>query len=305
MAMIPYVVAYVALGIFVVAVVGRFFMWQRMPMHVRWELYPVAHDPRVAHGGSYLEDVDWWKKPRESSMMGEMKVMIPEILFLVALKEHNPKLWLRSFPFHFGIYMVIGATALMMFGGLLGSILPTALLGVLGYLIQACAYIGLALGLVGALGLLQRRLADEELRDYSAPSDFFNLIFVAAAFGVALVSLLVPGGYANTMLFMHGLMTFSFTPMAGGGLGALLPVVAVIMMGALLAYIPMTHMSHFVGKFFAYHAIRWADEPNLRGGEHEAAIGAVLQRPVSWAAHHIGADGKKSWAEVATEEVKQ
>ncbi len=305
MTMIPYVVAYVALGIFAVAVVGRFFMWQKMPLHVRWELYPVAHDPRADHGGSYLEDVDWWKKPRESSLVGEMKVMIPEILYLVALKEHNPKLWVRSFPFHFGIYLVIGASAMMMFVGLLGGLLPASITSVLGYLIQACAYVGLPLGALGALGLLQRRLADPELRDFSAPSDFFNLLFVAVAFGVAFASLLVPGGFANTLLFVSGLMTFSFAPMAGAGLGVLLPAVAVILMGALVAYIPMTHMSHFVGKFFAYHAIRWADEPNLRGGEHEAAIGEVLQRPVSWSAHHIGADGKKSWAELATEEVKQ
>ena len=66
MELIPYVVAYVALGIFAVAVVARFLMWSRMPMHVRWELYPVAHEGSRAHyGGSYLEDVGWWNKPRE------------------------------------------------------------------------------------------------------------------------------------------------------------------------------------------------------------------------------------------------
>jgi hypothetical protein len=29
--------------------------------------------------------------------------MVPEILFLVALRAHNRQLWTRSFPFHFGL----------------------------------------------------------------------------------------------------------------------------------------------------------------------------------------------------------
>ena len=42
---------------FVIAVIGRFFMWSRMPIHVRWELYPVAHEAKKAHyGGSYMEE---------------------------------------------------------------------------------------------------------------------------------------------------------------------------------------------------------------------------------------------------------
>ena len=48
------------------------------------------------------------QRDREVSLMGELKVMVPEILFLVALKEHNKKLWYRSFPFHFGLYLVVG-----------------------------------------------------------------------------------------------------------------------------------------------------------------------------------------------------
>ena len=41
-------------------------------MHVRWELYPVPHEAQKAHyGGSYLEESEWWKKPREVSLLGE------------------------------------------------------------------------------------------------------------------------------------------------------------------------------------------------------------------------------------------
>ena len=133
MQMLPYAVAYIAILIFLIAIAVRFRMWSKMPIHVRWELYPVAHEAKRAHyGGSYLEEFDWWKKPREVSLIGELKVMIPEILFLVALKEHNPKLWIRSFPFHFGLYLVIGCTVLMMGGGVLGALAPDLMAGGLG-----------------------------------------------------------------------------------------------------------------------------------------------------------------------------
>ncbi len=72
-------------------------------------------------------------------------------------------------------------------------------------------------------------------------------------------------------------------------------------MSLLLAYIPLTHMSHFVGKYFAYHAIRWNDTPNLAGGDQEETIRLLLSQPVSWAAPHIKGDGKKTWGEVCTE----
>jgi len=68
----------------------------------------------------------------------------------------------------------------------------------------------------------------------------------------------------------------------------------------LVAYIPLTHMSHFFTKWFMYHDIRWNDEPNFVGGKIERQITKALQYPVSWSAPHIRGDGKKNWADVAT-----
>ena len=311
MELIPYVVAYVAIGIFVIALAARFMYWQKMPMHVRWELYPVAHEgKRVHYGGSYLEEVDWWKKEREVDKISELKEMLPEMIFLVALKEHNPKLWVRSFPFHFGIYMVIGCTALMMGLGLLGHLAPAVMKGGLGvaaqYACVACGGIGLAMGLFGALGLLHSRLTDPDLKDFTAPADIFNLVFFIVAFGCALTSIaLVDRDMSRTLGFMASLMTFGMAPIKGAGLEVILPTISVVLLGALVAYIPMTHMSHFVGKWFSYHHIRWNDEPNLKGGNQEAAIGRNLNAPVSWKAPHINGDGQKTWADVATEEMKK
>ncbi len=311
MHILPYIVAYLAIAVFLIAVIARVAMWLKMPMHVRWELYPVAHEPGRAHyGGSYLEEPEWFNKPRKVSMAGELKVMIPEILFLVALKEHNPKLWIRSFPFHFGLYLTIGCTVLMMGGGLLGAVAPDLMAGVFGnlvhYAIMACGYGGLILALFGGLGLLQRRLSDPELKDFTSGADIFNLVFFVVAFGVSLATLiLVDSDFSKITGFTAGMVTFNHVALPGEGLDSLLPTVSVILMSLLVVYIPMTHMSHFVGKYFAYHAIRWNDTPNLKGGPEEAAIGAVLSQKVTWSASHIQGGGTKTWVDLATEEQKK
>jgi hypothetical protein len=87
MTTLVYVIAYLGIVFFLIAVAARFVFWSKMPMHLRWELYPVAHEGggRAAYGGSYLEESDWWKKKREVSLLGELKVMVPEILFLTWL----------------------------------------------------------------------------------------------------------------------------------------------------------------------------------------------------------------------------
>jgi nitrate reductase gamma subunit len=308
MSWLPFVVAYAGIGIFLVACVARFLMWKRMPMHLRWELYPVPHEgKRAKHGGSYLEEVDWWKKPRKTDKVAELKAMSAEILFLVALKENNNKLWWRSFPFHFGLYLVIAATCLMLGFAILAAIAPSLMAGGFGTCVQTiiaiCGIAGLALGLVGAIGLLERRLNDPELKDFTAPADIFNLGFFVVAFGVTLTHTLISDlNMATATAFVHGLVTFKFE--AAGAEGGLF-VTSVLLLGGLVAYIPLTHMSHFIAKYFAYHSIRWDDEPNLGDPKREKAIVKELTRPVTWGAPHIDAGGKKNWVDLATEEMEK
>ena len=77
------------------------------PLHVRWELYPVPHEgPKAAYGGSFMEEKEWWTKPRHISHWGDIKGILVEVLFLHATLEHNQKLWFRTYPFHVGMYML-------------------------------------------------------------------------------------------------------------------------------------------------------------------------------------------------------
>ncbi|MBU1073551.1 respiratory nitrate reductase subunit gamma [bacterium] len=308
MHVVPYIVAYAAILAFAVAVVSRFIMFSRLPMHLRWELYPVAHEGKKAgYGGSYLEEFEWWKKPRETSLMGELKVMIPEIVFLVALKEHNRKMWTRSFPFHFGLYLVIACTVLMVLSAILGAAWPAYAGGGLAKVLQTAAaalgVAGLGLGLIGAAGLLGRRLTARDLKGFTSPADIFNLVFFLVAFGVALLHfLLADNDFSRVGAFVANLVTGNLAALPAAGAGTPLLPASVVLLSVLLAYIPLTHMSHFVGKYFAYHAVRWNDEPNLPGSKTEGKIPDLLNKTVSWSAPHIRGDGrKKTWAEAATE----
>ncbi len=288
--------------VFVVATAVRAWMYARTPIHLRWELYPVPHeDPeKVKHGGSYFEDKDWWTHRRRFNLAGELRVMVPEMLFLNALREHNRKLWIRSFPFHFGLYMLAGTCGLVLVAAVGGLAAPAVMAGTLAALLHvlytACGVAGTALAVTGAIALLHRRLTDPELKTYTTPGDIFNLLFFVVAFGVlaagfALRSPQEPGAVA----VVRGLLTFDTALRVPALFGA-----GLVLCALLAAYIPLTHMAHFVGKYFTYHSVRWNDQVNLRGSAIEAKLTEYLTYRPTWSAAHVGADGKRSWAEIAT-----
>ena len=110
-----YLIVAASAAVFLVACAWRAAVFARAPLHLRWELYPVPHEPpeRASYGGSYLEHSEWWRHPRVSHLAGELRFMVPEILFLHALRTHNRPLWYRSFPFHFGLYLLAASMALL------------------------------------------------------------------------------------------------------------------------------------------------------------------------------------------------
>ena len=90
-----------------------------MPMHVRWELYPVPHEGK-AYGGSFYEELDHWTKGQVTRTIWlSTSSWSPEILFIRALYEDNRSLWYWSFPFHVGLYLSIGGLVFLAFGALL------------------------------------------------------------------------------------------------------------------------------------------------------------------------------------------
>jgi len=302
MTAVTFGVLYLAVAVFGAGCIVRAVMYAKQPLHLRWELYPVPHEEpsRVKHGGSYFEELNWWKSPQKNNVVGDLKVMVPEMLFLKALFEFNRPMWLRSFPFHFGLYLMMGTCGLLLLAALLGLWAPALAVSGIGTLLHlayvATGVFGTALAVLGAVALLIARLTDRKLKTYTVAGDIFNLTFFIVAFGALAIGYLTRGEDAPGM-----------TAIAGGLLGfrtdmAIPPLLqtGLILCGLLAAYIPYTHMSHFIGKYFTYHSVRWNDAVNMPGSAIEKKLMEYLTYRPTWAAPHVTADGKRSWADVAT-----
>jgi nitrate reductase gamma subunit len=293
-------IIYCGIFIFLVASVVRAVRYARAPVHLRWELYPVPHEEpdRVKHGGSYFESGDWWTKASPFNWLGEVKAMVPEMLFLKGLWEFNRPMWYRSFPFHFGLYLLIGTAVLVAATAAIAVARPGWIAGapgvVLHYLYAVTGVAGGALAVIGATGLLIRRLTDADLKNYTTPGDIFNLVFFLAAFGLLFAGYASKGEGTSILGIAIGLLTFDTTVRAPGLLAAGLALASL-----LVAYIPMTHMSHFIAKYFTYHSVRWDDRPSVREKRFRAKVAECLTYRPTWAAPHVMADGKRSWADVA------
>ena len=302
MTAVIYLTLYISVLSFIVACIVRAITYAKQPLHLRWELYPVPHEEpeRVKHGGSYFETVDHWTKPSKFNIVSEMKFMIPEMLFLKGLWEFNRKLWYRSFPFHFGLYMLIGAIMALAASALLVILAPGVMEGVLGMVLPSISVVlgalGAVLAVLGAFGLLLRRLRDPDLQNYTAPGDIFNLVFFIVALGLLIVAIATQDASApGPMAITVGLLTFDTAIQISG-----LMMVALVLSSLLVIYIPLTHMAHFIAKYFTYHSIRWDDTPMSRAGELGKKYAEYLSLKPDWAAPHIGADGEKTWADIAT-----
>jgi nitrate reductase gamma subunit len=293
-----------------------FLVYRQMtlPAHLRWEIYPVQHETsaRAAYGGSYLEEINWWEKKQEKSFFNEVAYMLSEILLIRGLWKENRPLWWISFPFHFGLYLMIATFGLLFLHALvmLWTDYPAGSAGtlqsLLNILIVLAAWTGLILGSIGSIGLLYRRLADREMKRYSSFADYFNILFIFLFFISALVVILFSDpSLAGAKAYVFGLLSgglplYGYTPgqsISGG--------VAIVSASLLVAYIPMTHMSHMFMKYFLYHQVKWDDAPNLRGGDIEAVFSRNLDYKPTWKAKHMEADGRKSWHDIASSTTKE
>jgi nitrate reductase gamma subunit len=289
MAALLYISLYGSVLCFVFGCLRRVRQYASLPLHLRWELYPVPHEPpeRAKHGGSFFEERDWWTRPRRLNYAGELREMFAEILLFRSVQKTNPTLWWRSLLFHSGLYCIVTA-------GLLHLLAIVSHVPTIAIFAAALGSAGLSVAIVGAIALVWRRVSDRTSRDYTHAADYLHLGFIS------LTAILLFAGTAypvepNIGTVLRGAMTFDtelrFPPILAAGL---------MLACALLAYIPFSKMAHFIAKYFTFHSIRWDDEPN-RGGRFAKQVGASLACRPTWSATHINADGQKTWADIATD----
>lgn len=280
--------------LFLAGCCARAIQYSRTPMHLRWELYPVPHEaPRHAeHGGSYFEESHWWSTRQTNRQSSALAAMVREIFLLKGVWEFNRSLWPASFLFHFGLYLTITTVVLHFAAAALGAGAVAALLASVSHWIGGT---GMLFVVLGAVWLLKRRMFDPALANYTRPADVFNLFFFLIAF------LLVADGLwrnhaqgGSVFAVVHGLFHFD----RGVHLDPVLAT-GIVLSSFLAAYIPFTHMSHFIAKYFTWHEVRWDDRRNERGGRIEQTMAENLQRKPNWSAAHVHADGNRTWAEIA------
>lgn len=294
-------IAYPLLAVFAVGALWRTVRMARVPVHLRWELSPVPHEKGKSHyGGSYLEEYEWWTKPRERSLVNELVYMFQEIVFLKSVWEHNRRLWYFSFPFHFGIYLWIASAALFFLGAVLELAgVPGSGWTGLHVLVLALSGAGYALGAFGAIGLLIHRLFDPRLKGSTTWVSLFNLVLLLAVFASGVWALAASDYFGGILDFVRASLTADRSIETPGVLA-----VHLVLTFLFLAYLPFSQMMHFVAKYFTYHQVRWDDAPMAPGGRLEREVTELLKQPVTWSAPHLKTDGTKNWVDIVSEEAE-
>lgn len=292
-----YLFCYICLIVCVGSIIKKVVDYLRKPYHLRWELYPVAHEEgdRASYGGSFMEDAEWWKKKRKISNLNMAFYMAKEILFLKACFEHNRPLWYRTYAFHGGLYLLVAFIGLLILGAL-GEMVKLPISPIIA-LTNLLGPLGLLLCMGGSAALIHFRLTDEGLKKYSAAAHFFNLaVFIFITFFCLLTWMLCDPSFTTLRGFVSNMVQFRFAP-----LDSLMLEIEVILVSLLVVYIPNTHMAHGFMKYFLYHDIRWGDASAFDDPEKiDKSLGIVLNYPITWAASHINMANKKTWVEAAT-----
>jgi nitrate reductase gamma subunit len=290
--------SYVSFLVFVIGTIVAVIRYASMPMHLRWELYPVAHEKGRDYGGSYLEDRDWRTKPRTRSLVGELKYMGREGLLFQQCYKRNRGLWYLTYPFHMGVLLLGFSLFLLVIGAatLLNDVGVSASSNTWGRLIFYVTIwmggSGLSLCLISCAGLLVKRVIDPDLRLYSVPADYLNLMFilvvVAAGFSAWYFydqTFTAAREYVKSLIGFRPVKEMN-TAFAAG----------VALFSFFLMYMPFSQMRHGLAKYFTYHRVRWEDEPNLRGSRLEEKIVRLLDNRMTWSATHI--QQGQTWSEV-------
>ena len=142
--------------------------------------------------------------------------------------------------------------------------------------------LSMILVIIGSGGLLLKRISQPSLRIYTTPQEFFNLGFILVVALTGLFNWLDHRGFDNVRALVSGLVHFQAVSVDG------LFLLNLLLFGVLAIYIPLTKMSHYVGKFFTFHKVLWDNEPFLPGNEvaEKVKAGMAFKPSISWSGPH-------------------
>ncbi len=295
------VLTYFAYAFIVLMYAIKVAAWLRMPLHIRWDLYPVIPEEHYRYGGSYYEQQEWWLKPRPRHTWRGLLSSLKDNLIMAEYYERNRRYWLFLLPWHLGFIFIIAFhvlcffAALAMQGGIdVGAASAHAAGRAFYYVLLLTGGIAFLAGTIGSIGMPVVRLSDRGLRTYSMPMNYFNYLFFLAVYGSGLYAwIALDPSLDEYRTYWLGLITLT-----APGLHPM-TILHIVLFDVFLIYLPFTRSTHYITRILAYFFIRWDDEPNLPGGKLEQQIKGLLGRKLSWEGAHIPAG--KSWAEAAAE----
>ncbi len=271
----------IAALLFIVLSGYKAYLYARMPLHGRMELYPVpAEKGRHQYGGSYMEEPEWWRKPRQTSKTSELIEMLKEMLFIKKLFQHQRSLWWISYSFHLGIYFMIAWTLLLLAGavtdlaGFPVSAHASLWTGLLYYLTIFTGVVGFIITTAGAALLLLRRVADPVLKKYTTPQEYFNLLLLLAVLLSGIIVWSPDLTFAASRQLTAGVLLLDVT--ANTAL-----TIHLLLLAVMFIYIPLSKMGHYVGKYFSFHKVLWENEPNVPGSLMESRVKSSLSSHIS------------------------
>jgi nitrate reductase gamma subunit len=275
--------AWVSIIIFLGLVAYKFYRIKTMPLNLRWEVYPVPHETgaKREYGGSYMEEVNWSQRPRESSKLAELLEMGAEVFTLKRVRLHNPyQIWPLSLALHWGLYLLVIW---------IGFLAITNWLPFLTTLTTVIGTLSLVFGFAGSLGLIIKRITNPDLRLYTTPIDYFNLVFLAVIFSLGLISWAPDSSFLQHQVYLRNMLTLK--P------GASPPAVTALFFSlqTFAIYMPFSKLIHYVMKHFTFTETLCDDAFNLRYTQQNAQLETQLEYPKSWSAPHFSSE--KTWIE--------
>lgn len=284
------ILCWVALIAFIGLSVKKFMDYGKLPQHGRQDLYPIPleSDEKFRYGGSYMEEDKWYEKERQHNLKRELIDMFEEMLFIKKLFIHQNKFWWLSYSLHLGMYAAIAWSVLC----LIGAFVPAGVFSTIIIVLTTLA--GIVAGVlmtVGAIGLLCKRLFVREFKSYTTPQEYFNLVILLATSAFGLLNWLGDMTFDFGRNIAHAMFTFqSLEEFYPEGVPAVL-VLFILCLAFISVYIPLTKLSHYVGKYYTFHKVIWDNAPNMPGSKIEANIIAASQKPkdpnaLKWSAPH-------------------
>jgi nitrate reductase gamma subunit len=289
------VFTYFAYVFIVVMYAVKIVKYLSLPVHLRWELYPVIHEEKRGYG-SCFEELEWWTKVRRKSHIRGVIYLLKEYLHLGEYFKRHFSYWIVLYPWHVGFILIIlfhilcFLCGVFMAAGLNISRDSADVSGrMLYYVVIVVGGTSFISGSIGSIGLPLKRIYDRNLRIYATPLNYVSYLLTSVVFLSGLYAwYTVDPALSEYREFWKGLVTLHFVSVQGAS------AIHIFVFNLFLIYLPYTRSMHYITRFFAFFLIRWDDEPNVQGCNLEKELIKLQNQKVTWAGPHIGSGNRWS-----------